>query len=947
MYNRDNTKRILLSILLGVCILVTSLFLAPKKTLAFQNFDVCYSQAAAYHFYWHADLCWDMFKENCNAGALSSTSKVIFYLKNIYDVAKKGKTLSVDVITTLKAMLLCKPLIDDCIAPKLQVMKDRCTEDALYYAANLTSASTWYNRDAPGLYYNDKDHTLTVQVLNNGTAYTWDIPVNVSYGTTSDRKKPVSGGGFLMENEMIPELTFFGAQQSGSQTLTGSVKNFLIDESNLSGLLQKYKDDHSLKPFYWEKTIPFTAPEGKLTKITMMIDPNQDISEQSEKDNLYSLIIDKLPTPSRFQILNFTIERKSDSLTEYIATFDIKNTGEETGSAAVKWSRKDSMGSITESGRQVAGGATIHIEKTFSVDVSKSGNSCKNQTDYRLEIFDNEGGLHDDYEFEIPSFGGEIYGRVENLFGKPVEGAVVTTDTGATATTGKTGFYHITGINKLGKIKVTASHPSYSDPAVNEVELKFDTIDFLHSCHIAGLTLTGVNLVLKDKPVDWHIIFKDQNGEPIQGNVFTVNEHFRHAFDVPGEVTKEDLQPGNFDVTFSASGYYPQFKTITLIHPAVTTEIIFEKIGGRENDDGLRIVTPRLLWKKQLGPGRGFIDQMVSSKNGKLLVVSLSNNKTKKSSLFFINPLTGAIIKETSIPYFVSNQKTLAVDSSYDGRTVGVFFNTGAPGKTDKEKVVKIYDAAGNEKGTTTMDNKSSIFLDVALDGFYLFPGALLNSSLHKYTRKEIEGIGSGHDLQGYGSFIFFRRNGTLVSHCKERVDGWCERSIADAQIRKIGEIRMFPQIMDESYGGEVLMIRTPDAVYAFGSSSWTKEFRREPSFTSLSVSPGGMYVMATGREEQSAVETLKIYGNTGGDKTPEFDYDHVRYVSANDKGLFFAQVVSDKMEYYQVGAYQKDYNAPSTTSTNTKNSNFLTGFFSMMQDFFKKMTGIFGGKKL
>ncbi len=887
-----------------------------------------------------------MFQANCSTGALSSASKMIFYLKNIYDVAKKGKTLSVDVITTLKAMLLCKPLIDDCISPKLRTMKDRCTADPLYYAPNLTAISTWYNHHSPGLYYDDNKKTLTIHVLNNGSAYTWDIPVNVSYGTTTDRKKPVSGGGFLMENEMIPELTFFGAQQSGSQTFTGTIKNFLIDESNISGLLQKYKEDHTLKPFFWEKTIPFEAMPGKLTKVNLMIDPNQDISEQSEKDNLYSLIIDKLPTPSRFQILNFVIERKTDSLTEYIAKFEIKNSGEESGNAVIKWERADNMGSITESGKQVAGGATIHSEKIFSVDVSKSGNSCKNQTDYRVKVFDDEGGLHDELQFEIPSFAGEIYGRVEDLFGKPVIGATVMTDTGATATTGKTGSYHITGINKLGKINVTASHASYSDSSQKEVQLTFNTIDVLHTCHVSGLTLTGVNFILKDKPVDWNIRFKDQNGNPVQGSVFTVNEHFRHAFDVPGEVTKNDLQPGAFEVTFSAKGYYSQFKTVVLVHPEVTTEIIFEKIGGRENDNGLSIITPRLLWKKQLGPGKGFIDQMVSAKNGKLLIVSVSNNKTKQSSLFFIDPLTGKIKKESPIPYFVSNQKTLAIDSSYDGRIVGVFFNTGAPGKTDKDKTVKIFDLSGNEKGTTQMDKKSAIFLDVSPDGFYLYPNSLINSSLHKYTRREVEGVGDGRDLQGYGSFILFRRNSNIISRCKDGINGWCERSIADVQLQEIGEIRAVPQIMDESFDGSTIAMRTHERLYVFGRNNFIKEFRREPSFTSMSVSPGSMYVMVTGREEQSAIETLKIFGNTGGDKTPAFDYDHVRYVSANDKGLFFAQVVSDKIEYYQIGAYQNDYNAPGSSVSQTKGIKFVGGIFQSIENFFGNIFGFFFNKK-
>jgi len=889
-----------------------------------------------------------MFQEHCSVDTFSSVEKVVGYLKNIYEVAKKGETLELDVVTVLKSLLVCKPLIDQCIAPKLQVMKDQCTANNYYYAPNLTAMSSWYNRDAPGLFYDDTRHTLTIQVLNNGSAYAWDIYLNVLYGTTDDRKKPVSGGGFLLENEKIKELVHFGAQQTGSQTFMGSVKDFLIDQSNFSSYLSSQKTDHKLRPFYWEKTIPFTAKPNELTKITMVIDPNQDISEQSEKDNVFSLIIDNLPTPHRFKIENLKVERVEDSLVKYKTSFDIRNTGEEDGNAIVKYFEKNNqqqiVGTLTEGARDIAGKGVIHVERVFDIDVSASGNNCLKHKDYRVEVWDEE-GVHDQGGFEIPAFAGEIYGRVVDLFGKAVAGVTVKTDTGATTQTQTGGYFHLKGINRLGKVTVTASSDKYSQTESQEVDLQFLTDDFLHTCTVKGLTVMGINFVMKNKPVDWTIILKDAAGKPVKGTVICTSDLFRHATEVDGSKVLSPVQPDTYLCTANAGGYYSQFKTVTLAPPTAETVFIFEQLGGRTNDDGLRIITPTLLWKKRLGPGGGKIGELAATKNGKLLVVAVGNNKTRTSKLYFIDPLTGRIVKEADTPYTIAEQRNIGLDASYDGRTVGLYVNTGAPGMTDKKRILNLYNASGEGKGSTTMNN--SIFLDVSPDGFYLYPGNLVNAALHKYTRKEMEGVGDGHDLQGYGSFVYFLRSNNLISGCKfyqDNARGWCERDLADKMIRSVTELAGVPRIIDESNLG-TLILRTDEKLYYLGSASWEKDIKRDNSFVSASLSPGGMYAMTAEGSGSNTSRVLKIFGSTGGDKTPTYGYKDVRFVSANDKGLFFASVVSDSISYYQVGAYAKDYNA-AATATGIKGSNFITDFFAGMQSFFSKIGSLFSGKK-
>lgn len=897
---------------------------------------------------WHGDTCWDLFQNQCSSGSGGGFIQTIKFLKDVKSLLVKGD----GVENVFKAFFVCKPLIEDCIAPQLRNCRDTCQIDTMVFAPDISVGHP--EGSLHGVVYDENNKQLYFKVVNNGLSYVWDIDVEATYAHTPSRDQ-ISPGNQLFK-EKIDELIYLGARNGPPKTLTDYVTDFLIDEAKQGQFFQGFKnwllsdktsDSKNYNvPNYWMKAVPFEPKAGELNRIVFKVDGANTINETSELNNTFTLDIDLRPTPAQFQIENFLYKRVSQTLTSFMVSFQVRNTGEESGAARVAiYEGKYETGKtpLTQTEQIVQGKNVFLFDENINIDISKEQKPyCGKLKQYQLVVTDDEGNKTV-RSFTLPIYLGTVSGRVTDLFGKKIVGATVTSSSGQETKVNDSGFYHLEGVNTLGQVTITASHPKYSQPELQEVQFNID--NEINPCIAGSLAFYSVNFILKDKPVNWKVVFKDEKGNDLSGSVIASNNLFRHTGTLDGEKVFPDLQPGEYDATFMVPGYYPQFRKVILSPPETVTEVVFEKLAGRENDEGLGVISPRLLWKKQLGDGGGFIDQMSATKNGKLLVVSLSNNKTKESRLFFIDPLSGKIIKENQIPYFVSNQKTLAIDASYDGRTVGVFFNTGAPGKTDKDKVVKLYSASGAEIGTTIMGRKSSIFLDVALDGFYLFPNALLNSSLHKYTRKEVEGVGDGRDLQGYGSFVFFRRNGNLISHCKGSENGWCERSISDIQISKIGDTYATPQIMDESYDGTMLAIRTHEGIYAFGQSTWSHEFRREPSFTSMSVSPGGMYIMVTGREENSAVETLKIYGNTGGDKTPGFKYDHVRFVSANDKGMFFAQVKSDKIEYYQAGAYRKDYNAPATSATDTKGTNFLTNFFSFIKSAFKNFAGMFSKK--
>jgi len=55
-------------------------------------------------------------------------------------------------------------------------------------------------------------------------------------------------------------------------------------------------------------------------------------------------------------------------------------------------------------------------------------------------------------------------------------------------------------------------------------------------------------------------------------------------------------------------------------------------------------------------------------------------------------------------------------------------------------------------------------------------------------------------------------------------------------------------------------------------------------------------------------VNSLTVFDKDGNDVTPEFDYKDVRFVEANDRGIFFATVVRNEIAYYQLGKYATEY---------------------------------------
>lgn len=895
------------------------LFCFSKKPVsAAQTANICYSQCLAYRFVWQGTYCYDVFADNCTEEKGNTIIKTIKFLKTIYDTVESSE--NVDIPFT--AMFICKPLIESCIVPNQNSCKQICAQNQYTYAPDLTVGHP--ESSFQGVFFDDKTNQLYFKLVNNGMGYAWNIDVEASSGHTPNRDGIIQNSTQLFK-EKVEHLIFFGARNGPPKSFSDSVTDFLINEAENGQYLKGFKkwllDDQKSDvnnynvPSYWIKAVPFTPRPGELNRITYKVDPNQLIPEVWEENNIFTLDIDLRPTPARYDIETFSQHIVDGTLNSFLVNFLVKNTGEESGRANVKiydGKYQEGKNPIYQTEESIEGKGDKNFETTINLDLSGDSNPyCGKYEEYSIVVFDEEGNKTE-RKFSLPIYLGSVNGKVEDLFGKPVSGATIRASSGEESQSDKNGRYRLMGITTLGKINITVTHPEFSKSTSQEVELKYE--NEFNACKEGNLIFNSVNFVLKDQDVLFTIYIKDSAGNPVKANVLAVNSDWRFNETIDGSGPLPGMQPGKYIFTISAPGYKTISQDINAVPNNQHLEFTLEKLLGRPDDASFRLITPRLLWKKTLGAGEKIISNMNDSKNGNLIVAYAVDNKTKNSNLFFLDLITGKLIKETSAPYALGYEGKVGLDASYDGETVGLYADLGI--KKDNESVMKIFDSVGYEFGSMTLSKGQggrATMMDVSPDGFYLCPGSLFNKGLHKYTRYETEGkmdYKKGSREQANCGYHFLRNNNIIVS-CDGKQKGYCEETLANQQVRTIGGVDegiSTSTPIDSTFDSGTTVVRTYKKLYYLGSSSWKKELKSDNMYKDVAVSPGGMYTIVTTGSGTGTMLGLKIFGNTGGDKTPDFPYKNVKFVFANDKGLFFAEVVLNKIEFYQVGEYQTEY---------------------------------------
>lgn len=899
-------KKILAVILIVICLVAVNFILTPivNAQTTEGSPGLCYSQCGAYKFFWKGDFCFDMIQKNCtkNFGITDAVSM----LKDVYDVVVKQKLVMIlDVKPIFQAWFICKPLIEECVAPELEECEEVCEAEPLYYAPNLTVGSDW-GGSFRGLWYDEANKKLFLRVMNNGLGYAWDIGVRLSSGSTD--QQDVSGMTMTPYlSETIPELLFLGSRQAAPKGIGEAVTDFLIDQSNFSEYLQKFKSDADNRyiPPLWEKTIDIDAPEGKLTRFVLEVDYDQKIPEASEHDNTYVLEIDKRPTPAQFEFERIEVVRAENSLTNYQVKVTIKNDGDLDGDALVSFYEGNEIGGnpVYQQKEKVENHNKRVFTAEMTVDVANGSSFCAADKQFLATVKDENGRVRQT-RFEIPLHAGEINGRVTDKNDKPLDGVKVEASTGQTAITSKGGYYHLAGIGTLGEVTLTFTHPDYTAAITKKVTISFEEDPtILSSCQIKGLEHWDINAVMRDQPLRLTVRLKSTKGDLLSGKVLFSGGAGVFSYEVSGEKLIEEMEPGQFRVTASVPGYISKEVQVVITPPDYTLEIILELLAGRPSDEGLTLMTPVKLWEKTIE--KGITSALAGAKNGKLLVVNTNDSSVPggvenwTGKLTFINPIDGSIIKSVTVPFSTGQESDSVLDASYDGRTVA--FSCGEKGNS----FMKIFNASGDELGSVDLGKWSPTEVEVSPDGFYLCP-PLMNSSLYKYTRKEIEGVGDGRDFQGCG--YYFLRDNNMIDECPGKEKGFCILNLARQKVRTLGEGR--GGLFDSSTDGQTIIGRDYAGLTFFGENTWSKELESDPGFLSAAVTPGGDYVIVA-QDTARPVNSLAVFDKNGNDVTPEFDYEHVRFVEANDRGIFFATVIRNEMTYYQLGKYASEYKPP------------------------------------
>lgn len=886
-----------------------------------QNSEVCYSQCAAYKFVWQGDYCWDMFQQNCSMGKGASIKKAISLAKDAADAARKGSISSFSVDTVFTAWFVCKPMIENCIAPQLASCRSTCNYDQYYFAPDLSVGSPYANFYYHGVIYNDRDKTLTFKVVNSGKGYAWDIEAEASWGHTRNRDGQVSRGGELFK-EVIPELIYAGARNGPPKTAGDIVVDFLIDESNFAEYLQDFKsdaDNYDVPPV-WYKTIPFTPPEGELTKIFFNVDPSQMIPERNEDNNSFVLVIDKLPTPARFEIEDFRHQLVDGTMTDFMIDFRVNNTGEENGQARVRifeGEYSSSKNPVYESTQVVQGLNRFNFGTIININPT-AGDYCGRSKKYTI-LVDDEEGKRTEREFSLPVYVGSINGRVEDLFGKPVEGAVVSTSTGESTTVNKYGSYHLKGITNLGQVEVSAIHPEYSQVAREQVEMSL--ADTANPCDEGKLTFNRVNLVLKDQEVMFRVKVSDGWGNPINADVLATNADWRFETRVEGEGPLPGMQPGEYQFTIAAPGYKTVSQNVSAVPNDATLEFVLEPLNGRPTDGGLTIHEPQLLWQMDLG--EEILANMTATKDGSAVMMYTHRSRPDTGKLYFLDLNSGnqrAVVNT----FATGGNAQTSLDTSYDGGTTALLVHVNKTKQAERANKLLLFDSQGGSIGQTDLNpQKSGSLCEVSPDGFWVYPFQLLNKGLYRYSLREIMGEEYGNADMTYsaGSGFHWTNANNKVAGCSEG-GGQCVETLNKNVVVSLGEIEGVSRQTDSSQDGSKIAMITDKKAYLFGGGEkiWEKEVDVHGDSGGISVSQGGKMVIYSTVNEGEPHRSIKIFSDSNVDKTPPGSQmgrsEDVVLVHANDTGIYYAATDRKELKFYRVGSYSIEYRPQSPPPT-------------------------------
>jgi len=826
---------------------------APAAEAYTQTPGICKAQCITWYYYWGNDGTLEFVMDECSMGGWDS-------LKTVAKLGKDAATGSTGTaLGIVQDAIVCAITINAAIAPVFESCESVCATDKYAYGPDIAITELRYDENAG---------ELVIEVTNGGNAYTNDIEVDVYAASTTSRDCKVTYGEMLTYY-MIPELSPSGARYF---------------EEGLSST--------------YTKRIPWTAPEGKCSKVKVIVDPEEELPERyfeswGEANNVREEWINDLPVLPYYDIENLDYKQNGDS-DDMEISFKVKNNGEVMGWPGVTVRTCDGK-------KGLAYEETVSVEpgqmtyQSFQLDDLFDG-TYHNEKLLCIRVTVEDENDKAEQTILIQLYSGTVEGTVYDMYGKPVGDATVTIDTGQTDKTDSDGKYKIIGVTRMGTHTLTATSTKHEFDGTANVTFSVNA----SASSQENLHITGVDIVLMDYPGSVTITC------PVSEYAFRMDSGF---FNYRGgaqdrTTTLTGVVPGNYTLMISKNGYTTAVQNIIVTgRDEIVVQCGIEPMQSYGDDSGI-IFGPQQndLWTQPLGEGYHLNYVRISGDGSTVAVLAASSAGDENPMKLLVFTQGGQKLADFVFPYirFDSERGPLypSMRISYDGSYIlignrYIYSKTGAL-------------ISENPEGSVHQD------ADLSSDGAFVCKGGTLySSSFTELAQDLITGAGTD-EIRCQSSHnnddAFYTLDGSSLGNCREYgVKGICRSRFGiESQIDTLDGNN--PHCVAESDSGNVVVVSLPESgeqgslIYYIqnGVRTWKKVMPTiDPHsgfgsilFSRISVTPAGGYIAALSGPKGYTYD-LFVYDSQGNDllNVPMQDtveWSHFYDARATGTGIYY-----------------------------------------------------------
>ncbi|MFH0737453.1 MAG: hypothetical protein V1827_02055 [Candidatus Micrarchaeota archaeon] len=846
--------------------------------------EVCKAQCSAYELVWMDDYCFSYIQEMC---AKDPTDVGLDMIGFWADMVLKDISLQ-----TYMEAYICVDMVEQCVVPVNNACMAYCRTNNQGYAPNP-------HLDDDSIYYSEKDKKLHIRVENTGLAYIDRVYVKTETGSSDTYG-------------VVPKLT-----QKDARTLEG---------------LRPHYVRWSPEDMVWDRTftVDYQPTVDKYNVVRVSVSTDPWAVESTTADNSVDFIINDLPNPAFLQLERANATRVEPSTTMFLIKTAVKNTGEVSGDATLKYYLGSAYNNTPFAQTQVsvAGNGTASDEQYYEF-------TSPRKTSITIELVKDGQVIGTRTLFLEPQFllvRGTVTDDIEN----PLEKAWIETRHESNFFTGPT-INLITGTDEKGDYEfylylteegpypISASKQGYfgNSTTFNYVYNDSDRY-FFDTEKIVDIDFTLTQHPLELNPANYpedamYIVETDRDrfaGEYVYG-----------AGNIP-------IRGGNgtlFITSKRCSPYASDFLTRMNGSDMAVSDV---KCLNADSVDDYTVLDKEVkLWEKTYDgeePRMAFFD-----KRGDHAYVLTANNDNNFCNVYGYDLVTG-----NQQFRFTSNsnciQRSMVVPA-YDGESVYIGMNavkyakagdTRAKGYRLSETGV-ILDEWQFPENTESLERSSATeYLDIVEDfEFYLTDNRTIEDCM----------LTPGHTCDPPGGKYSIEYLGIS----KNRVLGKCNNTLCLFTLAYNDYTPLEGGYMnhegDGNYANDDVFVFYYDGgrYYSDGDREWEVK----ADLDDASMSPGGSFIAVA--YDPYAIEIF----NADGENLTKTKH-HATGLEATERGIFFATHQGPKIEFYRLSTMVEP-GSSTTTTQNQGNTSFVAQFFQVLSDAYNAVVdwlkGLFG----